>query len=443
MAKASPYRTLTVGMMAVICVAGIVAMLVGIGGYIAGRTAVQRFYFSDAAVSKRLSIEIDSFRRYVSEQSVASTDVTAVEKWNREHRYTQLTIKGLDTTISSSYNGAELMGTESGILVQSGQVATSGMEFAVNFTDGTYSVMVYESSETVIYTVTQVSAIIVGALIFLLIVLLYDQQLTHSIQTLSRQIRQVSQGDLDMKIHSKRRDELGQLALDVDTMRLSIIEKLQREEAAWQANSQLITAISHDVRTPLTALMGYLELLDDEEIAPEDRQNYLQICKAHTLRLKGLTDELFGFFLVFGQPVPDQNIEEFDAAMLLEQILLEQELALTQQGFPVETTHLEPLAGYLRVDLGHLRRIFDNLFSNVRKYADRSMPVRILQGMENGRLRFSISNAIPPRQERVESNKIGLQTCQKLVQTMGGEFRKNQTSDTFTVDISLPLHEKQ
>ena len=443
MAKARPYRTLTVRMMAVICIAGIVALLVGTGGYIAGRTAVERFYFSTPSVSKRLSAEIDSFRRYVSENGIASTDVTAVEQWNREHRYTQLTIKGLDTTISSSYNGAELMGTESGILVQSGQVASSGMEFAVNFTDGTYSVVVYESSETLIYTVAQVSAIVVGALVFLLIVLLYDQQLTHSVQTLSRQVRQVSQGDLDMKIHSKRQDELGQLALDVDTMRLSIIEKLQREEAAWQANSQLITAISHDVRTPLTALMGYLELLDEEDLPPQDRQKYLEICKTHALRLKGLTDELFGFFLVFGQPVPDQHIEEFDAAMLLEQILLEQELTLTQQGFRVETTHLEPLTGFLYVDLGHLRRIFDNLYSNVRKYADRDQPVHILQGMEDGHLRFSISNAVPPRQERVESNKIGLQTCQKLVQTMGGEFRKKQTADRFTVDLTLPLQEKQ
>ena len=129
-----------------------------------------------------------------------------------------------------------------------------------------------------------------------------QQHLTRTVQTLSRQVRQVSRGDLGMQIQAQTSDEIGQLALDVDAMRLSIIDKLQREEEAWKANSQLITAISHDVRTPLTALMGYLEILADETLSSEERNAYLDICKNNALRLKGLTDELFGFFLVFGKP---------------------------------------------------------------------------------------------------------------------------------------------
>lgn len=440
MDKARTYRTLTVQMLAVACLAGLVALLVGLGGYMTGMAMVERYYFSDEAIQRRLTVEIGSFRDYVSENQISSTDVTAVEGWNRAHPHTQLTIKGLETTIRSNYYGAELMGNESGIVVQYGQVASSGMEFPVNFTDGGFSVVVYETSETVLYELVKVTAIIVGALIFLLIVLIYDQQVTHSIQTLSRQVRQVSQGDLDKKILSRRRDEIGQLALDVDTMRLSIIEKLQREEAAWQANSNLITAISHDVRTPLTALMGYLELLDDEEISPEERQAYLEICKNHAHRLKGLTDELFGFFLVFGKPAPDLHLEEFEVNMLLEQILLEKELELSQLGFEITTEH-EPVTGKLRVDLGHFRRVFDNLFSNVRKYADPAQSVRISQSMEEGKLRVQIINAIREEEKRVESNKIGLQTCQKLITTMGGEFRKKQTVREFSVEILLPLYE--
>ena len=426
-------------MMAVICAAALVAVLVAVGSYIAGIAVVQRYYFSETAVSRRMTFEIESFRTYVAENDVVSTDVTAVEKWNRDHRYTQLTIKGLETTISSNYNGAELMGTETGILVQSGQVASDGAEFPVNFRDGSHSVVVYESSEAVIYQAVNLSAIVVGALIFLLIVLAYDQRVTHSIQTLSRQVRQVSQGQLDMKILSGRKDEIGQLALDVDNMRLSIIDRLQREEAAWQANSQLITAISHDVRTPLTALMGYLELLDDPQIPEKERKVYLQVCKNNAQRLKGLTDELFGFFLVFGKPDPEQNLEQFDCATLLDQILLEHEMILRQQGFDVRCVQQEIPEGKLRVDLGHIRRVFDNLFSNVSKYADREKCVGILRTVEDGRLHVIISTAIPARQERVESNKIGLRTCQKLVQSMGGEFRQTRGEDSFTAEVILPI----
>lgn len=431
---------MTIQMMAAVCTAGVLALLVGFGSYITGVAAVDRFYFSETAVTNRLTAEIESFREYVADNKVASTDVTAVEQWNQEHHYTQLTIKGLETTIRSNFYGAELMGNESGLLVQSGQVASGGMEFPVNFRDGGYSVVVYESSEAVIFEGVKVSSIIVGALVFLVIVLLYDRRLTHSIQTLSHQVRQVSHGDLDMKIKSNRRDEIGQLALDVDTMRLSIIEKLQREEEAWQANSQLITAISHDVRTPLTALMGYLELLDDEEIPLEKRQAYLEICKNHAFRLKGLTDELFGFFLVFGQSVPDQKVEEFDGAMLLDQILMEHQLSLGQKGFDVRLNMSEEPIGKLRVDLSHLRRVFDNLFSNVRKYADPGQSVEISQSVADGKLHVTVSNTVSQQLERIESNGIGLRTCAKLVQTMGGEFHRSQTGDRFTAEVILPVY---
>lgn len=440
MADVRIYRTLTVQMMAAICGALALAVLVTFGVYFGGMSLVQRYYFSEEAAGQRMSQEISSFREYVEENSVASTDVAAVGQWNREHSYTQLTIRGMSTTISSNYHGAELMGTESGLVVQSGTVAQAGREFPVNFSDGSYSVVIYEASETLIRQVVQFSSLLVGCLVFFLVMILYDQRVTHAIQTLSRQVRQVSQGDLDRQILSNRRDELGQLARDVDTMRLSIIEKLQREEAALQANSKLITAISHDVRTPLTALMGYLELMDDEDIPLQERKQYLEVCKNNALRLKGLTDELFGFFLVFGNNDISRKIEEFDAAMLLEQILFEQEMSLSQQGFDVRSVGELP-AGLLRVDLSHIRRIFDNLFSNVSKYADKNQPVAILREPDAKGVRITISNSIAQHQVRVESNRIGLQTCQKLVQTMGGEFRKTQTADTFLAEVVLPLSE--
>ena len=224
-------------------------------------------------------------------------------------------------------------------------------------------------------------------------------------------------------------------------MRLSIMDKLQREEAAWTANSQLLTAISHDVRTPLTALLGYLEILSDEQNTPEERKAYLEICKSNALRLKGLTDELFGFFLVFGKPTPDQVLEEFDAATLLDQVLLEHVMDLSQRGFHVESSSAGEITGKLAVDLSHFRRIFDNLFSNVRKYADQSSPVTISQKLDRDELIVTISNRINKNRTRVESNRIGLQTCHKLLTAMGGEFNQSRTKDSFSVEVLLPLHE--
>ena len=404
-----------------------------------GRTMVEEVYLSGEAMDRRMGQEISSFRSFVEENRIASTDVYSVGQWNREHPNVNLTIYGISATISSTPDGAELVGNEGGIVVRSELSLQLAKEYPVNFRDGVFTVAIYDTSRTLVSIAVNISALALAALVFLAAVLLYEQHITRTVQTLSRQVRQVSRGDLEMQITPQTADEIGQLALDVDTMRLSIIDKLQREEEAWKANSQLITAISHDVRTPLTALLGYLEIVSDEHLSPEERSAYLDICKNNALRLKGLTDELFGFFLVFGKPKPDQVLEEFDAAMLLEQVLLEHEMDLTQRGFQVEAS-AEAVTGSLRVDLGHFRRIFDNLFSNVRKYADPAYPVTITQRLDRDELLVTISNHINASATRVESNRIGLQTCHKLVAAMGGEFNQTRTKDTFSVEVLLPLH---
>lgn len=440
MADRSTFRTLTFKLMAVMCMALAAAIMTLIAIIIVGNAVVEEVYLSSEAVERRMTAEISSFRIFVEENSLASTDVNAVGQWNRDHPSINLTVYGLSTTISSTPEGAELVLNESGIIVRSELKLLLSKEYPVNFRDGVCTVAVYDNSRRMVSAAVNLSALTLAALVFLAIVLLYEQHITRTVQTLSRQVRQVSRGDLGMQIKPQTADEIGQLALDVDAMRLSIIDKLQREEEAWKANSQLITAISHDVRTPLTALMGYLEIVSDEGLSHEERSTYLQICKNNAQRLKSLTDELFGFFLVFGKPTPDQMPEEFDAVTLLDQVLVEHAMDLSQRGFRVENS-AEEIRGTLRVDLGHFRRIFDNLFSNVRKYADPAYPVTIAQRIDREELIVTISNRINQNQTRVESNRIGLQTCNKLVAAMGGEFSQHRTKDTFSVEVLLPLHE--
>lgn len=426
--------------MAVMALALVLAIVTFLGMVMVGNAMVEEVYLSIDSVNKRMGQEIASFRTFVEENALASTDVHAVGEWNRDHPNTNLTIYGMNTTLSSTPSGAELVGNVGGIIIRTELSLQIAKEYPVNFRDGVFTVAVYDTSRRMAGWAVMLTSLGLAALVFLATVLLYDQHLTRTVQTLSRQVRQVSRGDLQMQIKPQTADEIGQLALDVDAMRLSIIDKLQREEEAWQANTQLLTAISHDVRTPLTALMGYLEIISDDSLSPEERSAYLQVCKNNAQRLKSLTDELFGFFLVFGKPNPDQILEEFDAVTLLDQILLEHVMDLTQRGFQVETSTSDDLSGKLMVDLGHFRRIFDNLFSNVRKYADPACPVTISQRTDRGELLVTISNHINQNQTRVESNRIGLQTCHKLVAAMGGEFNQSRTRDTFSVEILLPLH---
>lgn len=437
MANKTAFRSLTLKLVVMLLVSALIAVSLYVLCSFLGRELVDRVWLSPVRAESRITSHIRSFRDFVEERNTASTDAVSIGQWNRDHADVVLTVRSRSAILTSDSYGAGITLSDTGLSLRLED--KTGYEFPVNFSDGTYSVTIYDHSETRFYNIVNIASIVISAAAFLFLMVIYERHVTLSILRLSRQVRQVSRGNLQQHIQAPTTDEIGQLAEDVDAMRLSILDKLHREEAAWQANTDLITAISHDVRTPLTALMGYLDVLSDPDLPPELQRNYLEICHNNALRLKDLTDELFGFFLVFGNRAPEQEPEQFDAATLMEQLLLEAREELTGQGFAISLELPESLSGTLLVDLGHLRRVFDNLFSNLRKYADPGQPVTVRVTASQNLLEITITNAILTGSPRVESNKIGLKTCEKLLIAMGGSFRQARTADTFTAEVTLPL----
>ena len=105
--------------MAVMCLALGLALASALGVMLLGNALVEQVYLSSESVNRRMDAQITSFRSFVQEQQLSSTDVNAVGQWNREHPKITLTIYGLTTTLSSSAEGAELVGSETGIVVRS------------------------------------------------------------------------------------------------------------------------------------------------------------------------------------------------------------------------------------------------------------------------------------------------------------------------------------
>lgn len=418
------------------------ALVLSIGFSFCGRLTmdlcINTFYLSPGAIQNRTQEHVSALRTYVSENKLTSNNTQAMASFCRERRTCSILIYGQNTMLDADADGASLM-AYGGMVMNTAAGTSQEGTYVVNFADGAYSVHVSDHSERQLYTIRDLCVLLLGCAVFVIVMLLYSRKLTDLIQSLSRRVGQVSQGDLTLEITPVSRDEIGELAMDVDAMRLSIIDKLQREERAWQANSQLITAISHDVRTPLTTLMGYLDILvQDPDLPPEARESYLNICRRKAENLRELTDELFAYFLVLGTPEPETHLELLDAGLLLAQLLGEFCEELSQQDLLVEPA-IAPLEGNVRADVQHLRRIFSNLQSNLRKYADPAVPITVEAGPFGDLARISIKNGVKEDAGAVESTRIGLQTCQRLAAAMGGEFRKRQEDGTFTVELFLPL----
>ena len=149
-------------------------------------------------------------------------------------------------------------------------------------------------------------------------------------------------------------------------MRTSFIEGLEHEEEMPKHASELLTAMSHDLRTPLTSLIGYLDIIDLGKChSPEQVQKYVHSGKQKAYQIKEMTDKLFEYFLVYSENDKPVEKERLDAATLFTQLWSESAMSLETEGFHVDMRAEESTCEVL-ANVPLLRRVFDNLVSNVR-----------------------------------------------------------------------------
>ena len=236
------------------------------------------------------------------------------------------------------------------------------------------------------------------------------------------------------------KDEIATLAANVENMRSSMVENHEKEKAALNANSELITSMSHDIRTPLTVLLGYLDIMRASAEGNEEMQAYIKAAESTALRLKRLSDDMFGYLLVFGNSNSQPVLEEYNAETLILQMLSEHILLIGESGYNVDTTainHASLVGKKVVTDPQSLVRIFDNAFSNLYKYADKEKPIKISISAEACEIIVEISNHIRRDGERVESNGIGLRTCKKLAEQLNAGFEFGGNDNTYFVKLTL------
>ena len=252
----------------------------------------------------------------------------------------------------------------------------------------------------------------------------------------------VSDGDMNYMIHAEGNDEISRLSHDIEDMRSAILSTLDSERAAREANAALITSMSHDIRTPLTVLIGYLDIM--KSYSNDEMMNeYIKRSEGTAMRLKKLSDDMFKYLLVFGDSNQSYELEEYDGATLTDQLISEHAVLLREQGYDVRITPVFEQNITLLTSAPELMRIVDNIFSNICKYADKTQPVNISVDVGEDKVIMTFSNKIAEDCSRAESTEIGLKTCAKIAELISSEFTYTKSEDTFTARVGIISQRRQ
>lgn len=234
------------------------------------------------------------------------------------------------------------------------------------------------------------------------------------------------------------------LASQINVQLRLLRQERRRFQQGDRELKEAVTNISHDLRTPLTAISGYLDLLEREEHS-EKTERYLASIRNRTEALKGLTEELFRYSVVTSSQ--ELKPERLDVVSVLEESLLSFLATLEQRGIQPQISLPEsPL--WRELDPGALNRVFSNILSNALKYADGDLTVTMTEG---GRITFSNHapglNALTvarlfDRFYTVEmgrnSTGLGLSIARILTERMGGRLEALYENGVLSIQLTLP-----
>lgn len=381
---------------------------------------------------------ISDFKSYVSANKLSIKDQDKITKWEREKKYVKLYIFKdnrlvYDLGNSNSANGDDYFGEDTALPQKS--------LYDIVFSDTNAKLYVESFFAYKYFFIADLVCLLFSFFCFISIMLLFFKQKMTYIKKLENEIKILEGGNLTYEITIKGNDELSSLAQSINEMRKSFIEQMESADKAKSANNELITAMSHDLRTPLTALIGYLDIIEYKKYKTnENLSQYIHNSREKASQIKSLSDKLFEYFTAFNN-YNNFELQTFDGDEIFEQLLDEQILILEDNGFFVQVDHSCNKPYSVNLNLISIRRVFDNIFSNVTKYADNSKPINIKFNteIEKQLLFVYIENEINNNLNQVESTGLGLKICENIIKCHNGELAISKTDRIFSVLIKLPI----
>ena len=318
--------------------------------------------------------------------------------------------------------------------------------------EGSLASMFYQP-DTVIILLYVLAGILVFAVTFLL---LQGRSMSY-ISKISTAMRNISDGDLNTTVEVVGDDEFADMAANLNRMVEEIRVLMDKERESERTKNELITNIAHDLRTPLTSIIGYLELLSNTaQMDPDMKKKYIDIPYTQAKRLQKLIEDLFGFTkLNYGKI--SMRVSKVDIVKLLSQLLEEFYPAFMDKGLAYELKSNVP-SKVIKADGNLLARLFDNLINNAIKYGTEGKRILVKVHADQTIVTVSVTNYgyVIPKDElpllfdkfyRVEQSRsantggtgLGLAIAKNIVDMHGGTISvaSDLKGTVFTVKLKV------
>lgn len=432
--KAEKGMSLYLEWLLLLFISGIVSLLFFMGFGFVVEEQIGRYHENREVIRKYNEKYIEKLQNYVREQDVSSTDDAKLDQWIYDNGIIYIQIKKDGKWIYSSDMGMEEEKEEFEEYEFSGY-AVHG-DYEVEFKDGPAQVNIMGIYYYNAYMVAVIANIVLTFLLFILLTMLGIRKKIRYINRLSRDIEILEGGNLEYQVEEQGRDEITDLARGINSMKNSFRSQITEVESLTRKNQEMVTEISHDLRTPLTSVLLYAEILLGKKWSGEQqRQEYLEKIVKKIEHMKGLSDKLLEYAVSTAEEryVSTEYVPVFQG---LYDELSDMCCYLDEQGIKVEE-ELSWKDGAVCLCKEYLTRILDNISSNILKYADREKPVLIRDDYLEGELCISFENFCVDKENCMDSYSIGIRNVKTLAREMGGSCEVTQRENIFRICLRL------
>ncbi len=317
------------------------------------------------------------------------------------------------------------------------------------------------------YTGRASAAMILAIIVLTAIIgLLVFGLLTRRLKALSHAVRQASESGFELDPAFERRnsggDEIDALTDAFVDMSSRIREQIEQLQENDQLRRELVSNISHDLRTPLSAMQGYLEtlLIKGDSMTSEERDRFLRIARRHTLRLGTLIGDLFELSKLDSASVT-LNLEEFSLPELVQDIAQEFELEMQKKNIDF-TIDIKPETAFTIGDIGLIQRVLENLVRNAVRFTPAGGEVTISVAERPDTIAVAVSDngpgipdkdiprifdrfyrALNGKEARADSSGLGLAIVKRILDLHDSRITVISKVDAGTrFEFELPLCER-